>query len=100
MWRTMHHVGGSYARELRAIVDDAFALANERVKQDEAVVVDQRNTREGRFRSVNPDTNHFAVEGEVFPRSETGRACEFPTTQGTVTAERRGRELTGRNAVH
>ena len=41
MWRTMHHVGGSYARELRAIVNDTFALADERVKEDKPVVVDQ-----------------------------------------------------------
>ena len=41
VWRTMHHVGGSYARELRAIVDDTFALADERVKEDKPVVIDQ-----------------------------------------------------------
>ena len=41
VWRTMHHVRRSYTRELRAIVDDAFALADECVKEDKPVVVDQ-----------------------------------------------------------
>ena len=71
----MHHVRRSDTRELRAVVHDTLARSNKHVENDEAIVVHQRDTREGGLGTVNPYSNHFAVECEVFTRSGVRSVC-------------------------
>lgn len=71
----MYHIRRSYARELRAVVHDAFACSDKDVENDEAIVIDQRYTGEGGFGTIYPYSNHFAVESEVFTGSGGRSTC-------------------------
>lgn len=85
---TVHHVRGSHAGELRAVVDNALARAHERVELHRAVEVDDADARERGLGAVRPDADHLAVDREVLARSA---GCVRSMSKGIACAGDRWR---------
>lgn len=66
---TMHHIRFTDTAHECPIVRDAFPLTDVRVEKDGTAVVDDTCACEGGFGPVWPDTDHLAVDSEVFARS-------------------------------